>query len=91
MGSTHRIFAIESLLKVAFLSRDKVRVFFDEAALVFMRGAKPELFAELAMDLTHFLALLLLFEFEFAAHLVHRVADDAVFDQTALLVFAHFN
>ncbi|TNV74239.1 hypothetical protein FGO68_gene9410 [Halteria grandinella] len=38
---------------------------------------------------TLFLALFLLFELEFAAHLLHGVTDYTVLDQAVFVVFAH--
>ena len=48
-----------------------------------------KLFTELPCDLPDFLALFFLLEFELSAHLVHRIADNSVLDETTLLVLPH--
>ena len=58
--------------------------------LVAALGWQAKLFPKLPLYLPDLFPFLFFFELEFASHLVHRVADDSVLYEAALLIFAHF-
>ena len=86
----HNLVATTKRILQLALARNIIWVMFHHILYISPRRAHSKLLSQLTMNLPDLLPLLFLFEFEFSAHLIHWVADDAILDQiTAFLVFTH--
>ena len=86
----HHLVATSKCILQLALARHVIWVMFHHVLHISPGRAHAELLSQLTMNLPDLLPLLFFFEFEFSAHLIHWVADDAILDQiTTFLVFAH--